>query len=221
MHMWASIMAVGDGGGELFYVIAILILGAITAIVEKVKQKMAGDDAPKREPPATRRAKPGPQPPRPARPQPPAARPADRRTPPVRPAAPAAPARPPTPARRAAPPRPPTTRAPAPPAPTPQIEETHRRLVAEAPTLQDVGEHEIGHVAQHHMETKVEKGRKPGKLTRKADRRPAAAPQAHTRSSVGSFRNLTLPEVRRAIVLSEILSPPLALRDPDQLWDRY
>ena len=38
---------------------------------------------------------------------------------------------------------------------------------------------------------------------------------------LGSFRNLPMAEIRRAIVLNEVLGPPLAIRGPEQIWDRF
>ncbi|UCD30287.1 MAG: hypothetical protein JSV03_07410, partial [Planctomycetota bacterium] len=49
---------------------------------------------------------------------------------------------------------------------------------------------------------------------------PAEAVKAVEFKEIGSFKDLRVDEVRRAIVLNEILGPPLALRDYDRPWER-
>jgi len=235
MWIWTMILAVRDGG-ELYYIIAILILGIVGAIADKLKNRMGGVD---------RERESRPEPPKPiARPQA-GARPARPRTPQGRPIlregparAPAAPVRPPV--RRPAPPprRPMETprrgvpdaaepvfqRAPAGPPPA--------RPAAKLGTLrpEPVRPAKIppppppeGRPVQPHAPTPV------GRLTPRQVARIAQVKEtAHTLArppiaeplDVGSFRQLNLAEVRRAIVLNEILGPALALRQAEHLWDQ-
>ncbi|MHC4441344.1 MAG: hypothetical protein ACYTF1_22725 [Planctomycetota bacterium] len=197
MLIWPSILAddveIGEG---LFYVIAVLILSIVGAVFEKFKRKMAGDQAEKI------KAKPKPR--VPARPPVRAERPA---APPARPVVGGqqrkAAARPPMVQRR---PRPPQRRRPVrvekPPAqPIPVIVKVEAEPViplAERPALE------------------TEKGAEPS---------PASEPKAPAAKKkrvigIGSFRNLSRDEIRRAIVLNEILGPPIALRDYERPWER-
>lgn len=222
MDSWMSILAQSDDyGGELFYIIAVLILVSFSALFEKFKRTMAGkDEQPMKRPPAVPRRPDRPaQPPRPvSRPQPPRARPVGGETPPARPPVPARPG-------PAAPPR----RPPAPPPrrPTP----TRRRVVTDAPTpmsraaptpLRPVRPAE--RLGPARLEPEVEKSSlQVSRLAKVVETRPAALPQrpsVEVVPDVGSFRHLSIAEIRRAIVLSEILSPPLALRNVQSTWDQ-
>jgi hypothetical protein len=214
-------------GGEIIYVIALLVLAAGSAVFEKLKQKMA--DSKDRKPPDQRPSPPvRPTRQQPSRPAAPPPRPVQRSQP-VRPARPAAPPRPVRPAAptphpqqpvarpmRPAPQRPPA-RQPERPVPAQPAPQAHR----ERP-----GRGEVGRVTQHRVESGVEKKAKAprqamGKLAadRRRDHPPAMLEPLETARS-GSFRNIPLAEIRRAVVLNEILSAPIALRDPNWL-DRY
>ncbi len=200
MWLWPTILGErGSDGSELIYVIAVLILAAVGAIFEKIKRKMAEPEDKPGRPPVPRgiadqhkRVRPAP-PPRPSgRRQPPRAWPVGQ-APPPRAAAPAVRL----------------------PLETPRLvpDESPRGVSRPAP-------------AEPELRPAVEAEVIPqlvGELSRGPERRPAATPGRRPSdlvADVGSFRKLSLAEVRRAIVLNEILSPPLALRDAKQTWDQ-
>jgi len=222
--MWSNLtlLVLGDGGGSdgLFYIIAVLILSALGAIVDKIKQKMGEKPGPpadrKPTPPVQRRgtpvpARPARRPPtQPAEPFPggPPARPLIpdvavepkrrvRRPPPPRPVAgpPARPSgSPPVPRRRTPqPPRARPTRSvpPTEGSPTTITREAFEELRPFDPVASLVDPAIAG------TQPRLRRGRK---------------------GSPVSFRQLDSNEWRRAIVLHEILGPPRAMRDLEQLW---
>jgi hypothetical protein len=240
--MWDWPTMLGDRGfpsEDLLYVIAVLVLAGIGAIADKIKRKMAGQqDREKRPPvpglPESRREAQRPSvPPRPARPgsprapqpqpsspHPPVIRQAPGARRPIQPRqVPAAtPARPPQPVRRVLPEQPPVLEEahPSPPRPAsappggrsldPQL---GRRATAPsvAPSLADEAER---------VESKP-----PGfEAIAGQELRPAsvllAGPDELAPVRV-TLAEMSLAEIRRAIVLNEVLGLPVALRDPDYL----
>jgi len=208
MLIFSTILAQDGGMNEgLFYVIAVLILSVVGAVFEKIKRKMADTQEKKEKPRPKGAERPGPaQQPRPAR----------QKRPPV-----AAPARP---VARAEPR--PTVRRP-PPARAPRVPK--RPVHTGAPIRVEVKEvvpetlveriaSEAGAGAEYSRPVTTKPATEgegaPGKMSALFEKRKAVAFKA-----VGSFRNLSKDEVRRAIVLNEILSPPLCLRDYSKFWD--
>ena len=63
--------------------------------------------------------------------------------------------------------------------------------------------------------------RPPGRLAEKPRAAAPALAEPAVAFGLGSFRNLSMAEVRRAIVLNEVLGPPLATRGSEQTWDRF
>jgi len=229
MAIGFGILAVDDGA-ELFYVIAVLILAAVGAIVEKLKQKMGGSDAPKRTPPVPRRADRESPPPRPAAPSRPAARPVQRPAAPPRPAQRQAPAvRPAVPARplEPGPRRPPPPASPRRPEP---VEPMRRRALAESTEppgrLEERqiapvdDEYELGRVSRKQLSSALLEDRPRVRQSVGGPAHPPVAPSAG-QVHIGSFTGLGTAELRRAIVLYEVLGPPVALRDPGQMGDRF
>jgi hypothetical protein len=214
-------------GGDLLYVVAVVLFGVIGAIVNKLKEKSAGpplnrklgEDAASEEPPPTPR--PGPaQPTRPISRPLPLPRPVIRENPPT--GRPPAPTRPPVrpPIRPAAPPvqRPSQpTRGPAVPAgkvatqiPRPQPARPPMKPTPAPPAAKQPSPPAQPVPAASAKEDaipvgKVVKGQVVG-------RSPA---QAGSSLMFGAnlLAGIGRDELRRAIVLNEVLGPPLALRD--------
>ncbi len=202
---WPAILAKdGDFSSELLYVIAILILAGIGAIADKIKQKMAGESKPPAKQPGPREVPRGeirveepprrPVPPRPVAPQ----RPQQQRQAPRPPVVWEAP-QPRQPQRPQAPPkpRPVAQRPPAPPA----VPTSERRVLVQ-PALTSSEAAVIAKEAE-------------GGVGRPA-REPAQAVGA--RHPGIEWLALSRADLPRAIILSEILSPPIALREQDRLF---
>jgi len=196
--MWISILAQDDGyGTELIYVIALLILSGIGALAEKLKQKKQQQQESRRYWKPSKIDRPE----RPAQHAPSRqVRPAPRREPTAPVAAP--PARPVQ--RKVDVPRPPAQARPRPQVPAErQRQPTVRRRKA---TPRGVPE------PRPPRSPSIEPGRA-------EQPRPAGIPAAPPRPGPGLFtpvrpkHRLGIGELRRAIVLSEVLRPPLALRD--------
>jgi hypothetical protein len=220
LGIWTDVLAQDDGHGTgtIFYVIAVLILSGLGALAEKLKQK-------KQE--SKRHWKPTKieGPPRPARRAPPRpAQPAARREPAAPGSAP--PARPVP--RKAVVPRPPAPARPHPQVlterqmqPTVRQQKGKRRPApgqrrARRPTrkpTQDL-------VAQ--LEQRAEAALREGQPIEAGlaeQLSPADRTAARRRARPGLFtparsmNRMSIRELRNAIVLSEVLQPPLALRD--------
>lgn len=213
MQAMAQILA-DNGSGELLYVIAVLVLAAGSAIFQKLREKMSGPpDRPRPTAPPTQG---GPQVPRPTIPQ-------RRATPPQRPAVP--PQRPPVPTQRPA--IPPQTRRPAvpparpqpqrpqprpagmpqqPPArrPQPQAPQRPARPVQPAPSLKAAASAQED---EERLAVPLEA------IARAAEAVHAPVATAKPARPVPMVTKLSTAELRRAFVLSEVLAPPLALRD--------
>lgn len=236
----------GDGG-QLIYIIAIIILSLAGWLAEKFKQKMA--DSPSKSRPVSRSRPPqreaDREAPRPGVPpvvrresSPPTAREVPQRRP-TRPMIPPPPgARPRPPARRPAPPparprpafdqyetvyeapKPPPARPVPPPRPRPQpaagsppqIEPQRARLLAaaEADRLRKEAEARLREQQASDLGTL-------GTITPAAPSAPSAkaakpAATAAGPGQIGDFRKMNARQWRQAIVLNEILQPPIALR---------
>jgi hypothetical protein len=222
MSIAQVILAQREGyGQELFYIIAILILSVGSAIFQKVRQKFEEpDEGRKPEPekriemiderPPQRRASPAP-PVRPARPAAPMTREQPRR-PPVRPMPPVRerppsrqpappPARPARDVGRMPPIEPRRTPAPRPAAPVPRPRPAQPARPA-APARSAAAEVEF--VGEPLRDT----------MQRRDDVRAAGLPAAVERAKPVSVSlgDMSMDDLRRAIVLKEILDPPVALR---------
>lgn len=216
MTEWTThILADADGGiQDLIWIVAILLLSIVGAIAEKLK-RMGGPKEPPEEPRSPKPIRPPEPAPRPvqpqrARPQRPLPRAAE--TGPTRPRGPGSrPVRPPAPprapmaqpvARPGTPARPP---APAPVAPPP-------RPAQPSLAVKDLSKVEVeGPLLAKDLIQPIT-AQSPKATAPPAQKLPAAA----IAPPVGSFRDLSLAEVRRAIVLNEILGRPLALRPYDE-----
>jgi len=227
---WPAILAKdGDFSSELLYVIAILILAGIGAIADKIKQKMAGESKPPAKQPGPREVPRSeirveepprrPAPPRPAAPQ----RPQQQRQAPRPPVVweapqPRQPYRPQAPPRpRPATPRPPQERRVQPEAaPT---SAAARSVVSVAPTVAgDVGALQ-GRPAPTQLAAR-QVGEKTGLVSERDVGPPTARPAhaAEVKHPGIEWLSLTRADLPRAVILSEILSPPIALREQDRLF---
>lgn len=210
MQVMAQILA-DNGSGELLYVIAVLVLAAGSAIFQKVREKMSGPpDRPRPTAPTTQG---GPQVPRPTIPQ-------RRATPPQRPPAP--PQRPPVPTQRPA--IPPQARRPAVPPARPQPQrpqprpagmpqqpparrpqpQAPQRPVQPAPSLKAAASAQED---EERLAVPLEA------IARAAEAVHAPVATAKPARPVPMVTKLSTAELRRAFILSEVLAPPLALRD--------
>ena len=199
MLIWSDILADnGDFGEGLFYVVAVLILSIVGAVFEKFKGKASQDEDRKveRKPAPSRRRVPPRRPVDVERPAAPPVRPVvGREDRPV--------AHPPQRSR----PRPPQRARPV---------RARKPAVPPRPVI----------LVEPVEETTVERVELPG-LKIEKDAQVAAVSEVKKTvadgagfADIGSFRWLGRDEIRRAIVLNEILGPPLALRDYDRPWER-
>ena len=201
MTEWLNILAQDEGyDGELFYIIAILFIGAISAIAEKFKrsrEKAAQQDSSPEDGQGRKDS----------RPKPPTLEPPQSPRPPVRSA------RPVPPPMRRPPHRPPPVATPRPSAlPQPSVPPFVEEEVVvwtplafeKAPPPQPEPQVSPRPRVQH----------KPSPKSATATK-PVAVPKRGP-VSVGSFRGLSKRDIRRAVVLHEILGQPLALRKDEQ-----
>jgi len=220
LTMWTGILAQDDGYGidTIFYVIAVLILSGVTALAEKLKQKKQES---KRYWKPTKIEPPG----RPAHRAPPRpVQPAARREPTAPGAVP--PARPVQ--RKVVVPRPTAQARPQPQAPAerhmqPTIrrrEGKRRRAPGQRRVRPSTRKPRQDLAAQLEQRAKADTGKAQSLKAKLAEKpKPAditAAPRRPGRglfTTVGSMKRMSIRELRRAIVLSEVLQPPLALRD--------
>lgn len=236
MWNWPAILGAGDGfDSELVYVIAVLILAGIGAIADKLRQKMSGPtrapgkpptrevprseievEAPPRRPPPliTPPVPPRAQTPRQA-PRPPVVWEAPQ---PRQPQRPAVPARPRPVARRPAPPAPPAEdrRALAEPVsmpvePTPAASVVPRVAPTVAAAPERISAIPVG-VAVARQEDRMVSDRDVGRLAG----RPAQEPGI--RHPGAEWLALSPADLPRAVIWSELLSPPIALREQDRLF---
>lgn len=197
-----------DAGLQLLYVIAILILTAGGAIIEKIKQKQGEAERGRRG-----------RTPRPARSPapPPVEAEGEFRFPPVIPPVEPPVARPPLPRRPPREPRPERPRRrprPVVEAPARRERRIRREALAPAPssvptiTGEAIGEFErqISGVSEGRADALQSALSLEELRAREQSRSPAAVDAA-------AFRRPTVAELRRAIVLSEILAPPVGLRE--------
>ncbi len=218
--MWwptMPVLAENDGGDtRLYWIIAVVIMWVVSGVFEKIKKLKTDAERRQAAPPSKkvviqqgRSVQP--------RAERAAPRPARRRVPPSPPRA--------RPAGREVAPHP----AARPGQPTPRrslpavAQELRRRLIAAVaegkPAVVPVG-----------VETALQKELKQPKRDVPTPSQPQAAaklrterhpmtqpPRPRSARGLGSFRHLARDEIRRAIVLSEILGPPLALRDQPSL----
>jgi len=193
MSIWNVILADGSGGKELFYVVAVLILAGLGAIADKLKPKgQEGESPAKPSPrPQARGSAPvrGPRRPeeRPARPARPVSRPVAR--PVSRPTSPPVFQRE-QPAIPVAPPRP----------QRPQSDRA-RRAAAEMAAL------------QARPVPVVDTQSRFAEMKRKTKAARARTESVTGRGGTTALGRLSRQDLRRAIVLNEILQPPLALRE--------
>lgn len=207
------LLAQDHGNGQLVYVIAILILSALGALLEKLKNRREQQSTSRRKP-----AKPPPSTPGQTEPMP---SPAGRTESPMHPRGPGHPPLAPPTTRRGSAPLPPPGPVQSPP-------------LAPPPTL--VG-HESPSIPPHPVTPPPRPQKRPPRQPIARPKQPLAIPVASIATTLqpkvqtpdqtriplqvppvreklmlGAKRRLTSRELRRAVVLSEILQPPVGLR---------
>lgn len=208
-----------SGGSEVVYIFAVIVLVVISAAADKFKKMMADNERRPGAPPKPVR-RPMPPLPRPQIPQVP-----ESKLPPARPTVPPLPNTPfPRPpvrpvARRPVPqPRPVSQPPPQPATPRPVAE---RSLELPKTTIRG----ERGAASQVHRSVQAEAIRGVPVPQKAVEPPSARQPLMHLRSlrpteaavrptvAARSFRELSVADLQRAMVLKEILEPPLALRN--------
>jgi hypothetical protein len=209
-----TILAENDSGMDVLYVIAVLVLAGAGAIFEKIKQKSAEAQRNERGsvPPSVR---------------PPVAPPVQRRSstsfpspvapPPwssVRPPA-TRPTSPPRPPQRAMPPQQ-QRQAPLPVRPRvpPEVGRPVSTSAAPRPQVVPAGVQQAVSELEQQVES-MTRGPQGALQSAQSLAQIRARQQAQARLALGSaaFRKLTVADLRRAVVLNEILGSPLALRE--------
>jgi translation initiation factor IF-2 len=188
MHNGIAILAQFDDFGNLWFIIALLVIAGARALGEKLKTKTEEQRYKKKTPPV--KSEPGP--PKPPRPAPPV-----RRQP--RPPAPARPARSPViviapeegPRPQLTEPAPPPRARPAPARPAPAVAEPSERTLVQREELK---------LAESKLASS------PDKPLREKKQAKIAKPTRR------KFR-VSRKGMRKAVILSEILRPPIALRE--------
>jgi len=217
LGIWTGMLAQDDGGygTEIFYVIAVLILAGVGALAEKLKEKKQESKRHWKPTKIERPARPAHRaPPRPAAPREPAApggapptRPVQRKVVVPRPPAQARPQPQVQPGRRMQPTirqREGTRRAapgqrrarPATRKPTQDLAAQLEQRAQAALRKAQPSEVSLAEKMSRAHVTATPRRRGPGLFT-----------------TVGSMKQMSIRELRKAIVLSEVLQPPLALRD--------
>lgn len=208
MHLpqrWTDLIAQGDSGGELFYIIAVLILSAVGGLAEKFKKSKEKD----REELERQRKRTGPKPTpprkvqRPPTPPKPRPQPAEPSLPPAAEAEEA-----PSPWMIFRPPEPEPEPAPRPPRPPKgpkgKQKQERKRLSPTAKKARRDTEAAVAETTNVLDQIKSQHRQRRGTVGARA--RELGIPKAG---------KMTHHDLRRAILMNEILQPCLALRDED------